>query len=41
MFKDILKEKGKWSQGRIYLIWSILIYYISILKLLQCEINIS
>lgn len=30
MFKDILKEKGKWSQGRIYLIWSILIYYITL-----------
>ena len=30
MFKDILKEKGKWSQGRIYLIWSILIYYVTL-----------
>ncbi len=30
MFKDILKEKGKWSQGRIYLMWSILVYYLSL-----------
>ena len=27
MFKDILKENGKWSQGRIYLLISILAYY--------------
>lgn len=33
MFNDILKEKGKWSQGRIYLIWSILIYYVTLVIL--------
>lgn len=28
--KDILKEGGKWSQGRVYLFWSILAYYITL-----------
>lgn len=27
-FTDFLKEKGKWSQGRIYLLLSIIVYYL-------------
>ena len=30
MFTDILKEKGKYSQGRIYLLWSVAAYYITL-----------
>ena len=30
MFKDILMEKGKYSQGRIYLLWSVFAYYITL-----------
>lgn len=30
LFKDILREKGKYSQGRIYLLWSIVAYYITL-----------
>ena len=29
-FKDILTEKGKYSQGRIYLLWSVIAYYITL-----------
>ena len=30
MFKDILTEKGKYSQGRVYLLWSVFAYYITL-----------
>ena len=30
MFKDILTERGKYSQGRIYLLWSVAAYYITL-----------
>lgn len=30
MLIDILKEKGKWSQGRVYLFLSIVSYYITL-----------
>lgn len=30
MFKDMLKEKGKWSQGRVYLLVSVIAYYITL-----------
>ena len=30
MFKDMLKEKGKWSQGRVYLLVSVVVYYITL-----------
>ena len=30
LFKDILKERGKYSQGRVYLFWSILVYYLTL-----------
>ena len=28
--QDLLKEEGKWSQGRVYLLLSVLAYYISL-----------
>lgn len=30
VLKDILMEKGIYSQGRIYLLWSIIAYYITL-----------
>ncbi len=30
MFKDMLKENGKWSQGRVYLFISVLVYFITL-----------
>ena len=30
MLKDMLKEKGMWSQGRIYLLVSVVVYYITL-----------
>jgi len=30
LIKDMLMEKGKWSQGRIYLLWSVFAYYITL-----------
>ena len=30
MFKDILRERGKYSQGRVYLLWSVAAYYITL-----------
>lgn len=30
VIKDMLTENGKWSQGRIYLIWSVLAYYVTL-----------
>ena len=30
MFKDVLKERGKYSQGRVYLLWSVSAYYITL-----------
>lgn len=30
MFTDILKEGDKYSQGRVYLLWSIFAYYITL-----------
>ena len=34
LFQQILKEKGEYSQGRVYLLWSIIAYYITITILL-------
>lgn len=34
MFKDILKENGRYSQGRVYLFWSVLSYYIILVILM-------
>ena len=30
IFKDMLTEKGKFSQGRVYLLWSVFSYYITL-----------
>jgi hypothetical protein len=30
MFKDILTQRGKYSQGRVYLLWSVIAYYITL-----------
>jgi hypothetical protein len=30
LFKDILKEGRKYSQGRVYLLWSVFAYYITL-----------
>jgi hypothetical protein len=30
IFKDMLTEKGKYSQGRVYLLWSVFAYYITL-----------
>ena len=30
LFKDILKERSKYSQGRVYLLWSVVAYYITL-----------
>lgn len=32
--KDMLKEKGKYSQGRMYLLWSVIAYYVTLGTLL-------
>ena len=28
--KDMLTERGKYSQGRVYLLWSVIAYYITL-----------
>ena len=30
IFKDMLTEDGKYSQGRVYLFWSVIAYYITL-----------
>jgi hypothetical protein len=30
LFKDILKENGMYSQGRVFLLWSVFAYYITL-----------
>jgi hypothetical protein len=30
IFKDMLTERGKYSQGRVYLLWSVFAYYITL-----------
>lgn len=30
MFNDMLKERGKYSQGRVYLLWSVIAYYLTL-----------
>jgi len=41
LFKDILREKDKYSQGRVYLLWSIIAYYITLGILLAFGITKS
>lgn len=39
LFIDILKENGIYSQGRVYLLWSVFAYYITILVLMVAGIT--
>lgn len=39
MFKDMLQECGKYSQGRVYLLWSIIAYYLTLGILTYAGIN--
>jgi len=36
IFKDMLTEKGMYSQSRVYLLWAIIAYYIT-LGVLMCK----
>lgn len=39
LFKDILMERGRYSQGRVYLLWSVFAYYITLGTLLVSGIK--
>jgi len=39
IFKDMLTEGDKYSQGRVYLFWSVLAYYITLGTLLFAGMN--
>lgn len=41
LFKDILKEGKKYSQGRVYLMWSVFAYYITLGTLMVCGVTKS
>ena len=41
LFKDILKENGMYSQGRVYLLWSVFAYYITLGTLMVAGIKKS
>ena len=41
VFRDMLKEKGKWSQGRIYLLVSVVVYYITLSVLMVAGLHKS
>lgn len=41
LFKHILKENDRYSQGRVYLLWSVLAYYITLGILTYCGIRKS
>jgi hypothetical protein len=41
IFKDMLTEKGKYSQGRVYLLWSVVAYYVTLGVLLFAGIQKS
>lgn len=41
LFKDILKENGIYSQGRVYLLWSVFAYYITLTVLMVAGIRRS
>lgn len=41
LFKDILRENGVYSQGRVYLLWSVFAYYITLGTLLLSGIKKS
>ena len=39
IFKDILTEKGMYSQSRIYLLWAIIAYYVTLGVLMVAGMN--
>ena len=39
IFKDILTENGRYSQSRIYLLWAIIAYYVTLGVLLVAGMN--
>jgi hypothetical protein len=39
IFKDMLTERGKYSQGRVYLLWSVFAYYITLFILTWAGIS--
>lgn len=39
MFKDILTEDSKYSQGRVYLLWSVVAYYLTLGTLTVTAMN--
>jgi len=39
MFKDILTENSKYSQGRVYLLWSVVAYYLTLGTLTAAAMN--
>jgi len=41
MWTDVLKENGIYSQGRVYLLWSVFAYYITLGSLLVAGLNKS
>lgn len=41
LFKDILRENGMYSQGRVYLLWSVFAYYITLTVLMIAGIKKS
>ena len=41
LFKDILRENGVYSQGRVYLLWSVFAYYITLTVLMIAGIKKS
>jgi len=41
VFRDMLKEKGKWSQGRVYLLVSVIVYYITLSVLMVAGLHKS
>ena len=41
MFFDILTQDGKYSQGRVYLLWSVFAYYITLGFLLVAGVKKS
>lgn len=41
LFKDILKEGGKYSQGRVYLMWSVLAFYMTLGVLTMAGVKAS
>lgn len=41
ILKDMLTEKAKYSQGRVYLLWSVIAYYITLGVLLFAGVQKS